>query len=37
MMNKIYQYRTFQSAIDLYTDALSNISGVSIEDPTQDW
>ncbi|GAA4230310.1 TonB-dependent receptor [Postechiella marina] len=37
MMNRIYQYRTFQPAIDLDTDALSNISEVSLEDPTQDW
>ncbi|RKR13472.1 TonB-linked SusC/RagA family outer membrane protein [Maribacter vaceletii] len=37
MINRIYQYRPFQPEISLDTDAIANISQVSLDDPTNDW
>ncbi|MEQ9286007.1 MAG: TonB-dependent receptor [Cyclobacteriaceae bacterium] len=37
MMNRIYQYRTFQPEVQLDNDALGNASEISLDDPTNDW
>jgi TonB-linked SusC/RagA family outer membrane protein len=37
MMNQIYQYQTFKPSISLDTDAITNISEVSLDDPGNDW
>ncbi|WP_139956907.1 SusC/RagA family TonB-linked outer membrane protein [Flavicella sediminum] len=37
MMNQIYQYQTFKPSISLDTDALADISEISLDDPGNDW